>query len=443
MASFAEKMLNKVYDILVFFGMSLNIFYRFIKNHKDLLIKKYTYERLGRINVKLIADKNVYWIHAVSVGEVGAAKIIARDLKQLDDKAYVIVTVFTLTGYEETKKFPDLINESFFCPIDTSYFIKKFINKINPIGLIIIDGDFWAKMILETKKNNIPIFVVNAKLSQKSARNYSNLQHITKKVFSSITKIYAQNKEYAKRFEFVGVSRENITICGNVKNSVTPQVVSDEQLSSFKQRYNLTSNNVISFNSIHPEEIPIISKAIEIIKEIKPSLDIIITPRHPIKYTSPKSLNDNFLEKNISFFSDSENDVIRHNGIVWINKMGILPFVYSCSKIALIGGTFSQKIGGHNIIEPCFYNVPSMYGPYTHTQKALKSIAKKFNVGHEVQSAKDIATFVDMILANPKEYDNIQERIAIMKIEVSSISINITKNILKTIYLNRKDKQGL
>lgn len=439
MVSFSEKILNKIYDILIFVCMSLNIFYRFFKSHKNSLIKRYAYERLGKIKIKQISGKNVYWIHAVSVGEVGAAKIIARDLKQLDNQAYVIVTVFTLTGYEETKKYPELLDESFFCPIDTTYFIRRFIRKLNPIGLIIIDGDFWAKMILETKKKNIPIFVVNAKLSQKSARKYSSLQKITKKIFYSLTKVYAQNKEYAKRFEFVGVAQKNIFTCGNIKNSVTPKYISEEELFSFKQEYGLFSEEIVSFNSIHPEEIPIVSKAIEILKENKPKLDVIITPRHPVKFDSPKSLNNTFLEKSASFVSDAENKIVKNNGIVWINKMGIMPFVYSCSKIAFIGGTFSQKVGGHNIIEPCFYDTPSIYGPYTHTQKSLRSIAQKFNIGYQAQNAEDLATIVEMLLENPEKYKSILTNITIMRREVSSISINITKDIIDTIHFNRKE----
>lgn len=167
MSSIIEKIINKSYDVLIFIGMSINMVYRFFKSRNNSLIKQYVNERLGKVVFKPIQGKKVYWIHAVSVGEVGAAKIVARDLKLIEENAYVVLTVFTLTGYEEAKKYPDLMDATFFCPIDTTDFIKWFLSRIKPLGLIIIDGDFWPKMILETKRRGIPIFVANAILYER------------------------------------------------------------------------------------------------------------------------------------------------------------------------------------------------------------------------------------------------------------------------------------
>ncbi len=423
--------LNKVYDCIIYGAMSVHVMSRFLKSDKNDLMKKYVQQRLGNIKIPVQKNKNIYWIHSVSVGEIGAAALVGADIKKRDKSAHIIATVFTTTGYTEAKRHKDSIDEIYFCPIDTSALMNKFINKIKPKALIIIDGDFWMNMILSAAKKQIPVFVVNAKLSKVSSRRYYKLRNLTKPMFDSFTKVYAQTKLYAERFKLQGVEKSKIQLSGNVKVSINPKQINDTDLNIFKKEIGLDkAKTIVSFNSIHPLEIETISKTIQLLKKEFADIAILITPRHPVKYNNSKDLKDEFLINNTSFVSSNETE-LKNNKIVWLNKMGIMPYVYKSSKLAFIGGTFDKKIGGHNIIESCFYDVPSLFGPFTQTQAALVEITKQFKTGILAKSDKDLFKKISNLLKDKKLYNEYLNDISKMKDTVSKTCSNIVDDILK------------
>ena len=424
-----NRILSIIYDFFIFLAMSVNLIIRRIQKKSDPFIQKFTTERFANINFIPPAGKTVYWIHSVSVGEVGAAKIVADEIKKAEKSAFVVSTVFTLTGYAEATKKDSPLDKVFFCPMDTSALTKRFLNIVTPKALIIIDGDFWIKMITETANKGIPVFVVNAKVSKKSARFYAFLKKMKIDMFTGITKIYTQNKEYAKRFKLIGIPPEKIQVAGNVKISLTPKEISAEELSDFKKEMGLPPFPIVSFNSIHPEEIPIISKTIQLLRKEFPTLGIIIAPRHPVKYINLNATNDTYLIENASFYSENSLSN-QHKNIVWINKMGIMPFIYTLSKVAFIGGTFTAKVGGHNIIEPCFYDTPSCFGPFTHTQKALKKIAYNFNISRQVSDEKELFEFMRLILKNTEEYKEKVCNTQKMKTAIAHTCSDIVQDLL-------------
>ena len=157
-----------LYNCFVLILLPAMAFRIVFKSLKDNDYKKHFYHRLG-IYKDIKSLHRPIWFHAVSLGEVISSKSIVNDLLKNNE---VIMTVSTPTGLREAKKIYGDNLTVVYTPWDLIIFVKKFINKFNPVALIIFETEIWPSMIYQSSKNNIPIILSNARLSQTSYRSY-------------------------------------------------------------------------------------------------------------------------------------------------------------------------------------------------------------------------------------------------------------------------------
>jgi len=356
--------------LIVFTPKAFYDFIVFKKKKKDLLkrlgFKKYVFD--------FHKKKPLIWIHAVSLGETKAAIPILNELKKEYSNSYIIISNTTQTGHDEAKKSLFLANEFIFFPFDFPFIVKKIFSQIKPNIIIFIETDLWLNFIKEAKKNNAKIVVVSAKISEKSQKRFCKFSFFSKKLFSYVDLILAQNEIYKNRFASF-VSEEKLKICGNLKFVNSIKKYSQQDLNEYLNKLNPKNFNIITVASTHnPEEELIINE----IKNI-PNIKILLAPRHPerfnLVYKQIKKIT------NCSFLSNLESNA----KVILIDKMGILNILYKISALAIVGGSYIKRVGGHNILEPVFVNIPVFFGPFMHSQLELKEMVLKANCGKEVQ----------------------------------------------------------
>lgn len=294
----------------------------------------------------------VIWIHAVSVGEVKAVESLFYELRQKFSGYYFLVTTTTYTGQTEAKKTLQQADAFSYLPLDFSWVVRRWVKKINPKMFVLVETDFWFHLLKELKKNSTKIVLVNGKISDRAFKRYRFLLPWAKKLFSHFDLLCVQNKEYADCFFSLVPEPFRICITGNLKFDA-PKKEAKEKL--------LLPERVVTISCTHAGEEEAIVNALQ-------ELDIylIIAPRHPERFEGVAKIFKN--KKKI---------------LVW-DKMGELPTCYAHSSLVILGGSFVDGIGGHNLLEPCLYGVPVFFGSYAFKQKELADKMQEFGAGKQM-----------------------------------------------------------
>ncbi|MCB1119224.1 MAG: 3-deoxy-D-manno-octulosonic acid transferase [Chlamydiia bacterium] len=331
------------------------------------------------------------WFHAVSVGETKAIIPLAKQLKATIPNAFIIVSTITETAQRETH----FADASCYLPFDLPWIITPFVRAISPRLVILSETDFWFQFLHSAKKMGAKLLLVNGKLSARSQRNFSRFSPFTNQLFALFDALYVQSVLYRDRFISLGIPSEKIMVTGNLKLDAP----SEPPSTAFKEALALNSEDKILVigSTHHPEEELILNELKNVWAE-HPTLKVILVPRHPDRVPAVVSLLQN---KNIPFqlFTDHQPFVTH---VLLVDQMGHLKKCYQIATVAFVAGSYTARIGGHNIIEPMPYGTPVLFGPHMHTQPDFLALTKHYDAGLQVP-LDQLAPTLNRLLTDPKE----------------------------------------
>lgn len=376
-------MFSFLYDVAlhIFFIIKLPAIFFNKRRYKNVFSK-----RLGASFSRIKKDKRpLVWVHAVSLGEVKAATPLIKKIKNLDTQ--VILSTITKAGFEEGVK--SSADHVVYLPLDFSYIISPIVRKLSPDLLILTETDFWYNFQRTAKQCGAKIVVINGKLSQKSFKRYRHFSFLAKKMFDGIDHFYVQGETYSYRFQQIGINTDKITITGNLKLDAVTGV-------RHKFPDQLTNKKFITLGSTHHPEEKIWLKAIKKVWEKMPDLKIIIAPRHINRTDDVAKL----LEREcITCCRWSRLDDFKDEAVLLVDVMGVLPLCYQLSDVAFVGGSFTRKVGGHNILEPALFGKPVLFGPYMHSQPDFLDLVHCYRAGIQI-TPSDIEPTLHQLLSN-------------------------------------------
>ncbi len=331
------------------------------------------------------------WIHAVSVGEIRAAEPLIRQLRQSDPGVSILVTTTTMTGFEEAGRSlqADLLR---FLPLDFSWVMRRWIRSFAPSLLIFIEGDVWPNLVRQAKCAGVKTALASGKISEKSARRLRRFPFLAKRLYRPLDALCVQNEEYRSRF--AALVERPIAITGNLKLDVEIKPLDP---SGVRDRFNLPTDLVVTLSCTHaPEEKELLYEMLTLWKRL-PKVVLFLAPRHPERFEAAAAILD---ELGISFCRWKEKR--EGERVILVDAMGQLPYCYVLSRIAVVAGSFSSKIGGHNVLEPLFYGCPVLFGPHMEKQKEFARIAIESKSGWQVrQDELSQALFEKISLERP------------------------------------------
>ncbi len=307
-----------------------------------------------RIGILKYGFEKCIWIHAASVGEVNAVKPLINQLLQKYPQKDFIMTTMTSTGLEAAKKISPKLAVSLF-PIDASFIQRRFFNTINPELIILVETEIWPNMLHIAGKRNIPVIMVNARISDRSFPKYRNLRLLWKPVWRVIKAVNAQSEKDARRF--MGFKFNNVVNAHNLKFCIDLPEFDNNTLR--KELGYSEDDFIIVWGSSRPGEEKLFKEVFISLKEKINNLKVIIVPRH--LHRIPQ-VCDFFKEFDYKLFSKLEES----GDILFVDEMGILNMIYALSDIAIVGGSF-YNFGGHNPLEPAFYGTSTIIGKYHHS----------------------------------------------------------------------------
>lgn len=318
------------------------------------------------------------WIHAVSLGETKVAGALIRELKAHPSSPLILLTSHTETGFQEGERVKG-VDYHHYLPFDFSYFIRPFVRKHRPDLLILIEADFWFNMLDEVKGLGGRIALVNGKLSEKSFKRFKMISPFSKRLFGLIDLFALQTEGYRDRFIELGVDPKKIVVTGNLKLDGMREMKSRQEL---RDLYGFSvSDLILTLGSTHDPEEDLFLDRLEELWPLFPGLHLILAPRHPERF---ETILRKVQERGLSYRRLSEGPPFTDSKILLVDAMGQLLTFYALSDLAFVGGSFTPKVGGHNIIEPSFFGLPVLFGPHMHSQPGFSKLVLEAGAGLEI-----------------------------------------------------------
>lgn len=331
-------------------------------------------------------NKRVIWIHAVSFGEARAVEPLIKKIKASHPDSWVLLTVVTETGFAEGKK--GSADSVYYLPFD--FVIRPIVRRLKPSLVILCETDYWYNFLDEAKKNGAEIVVVNGKISEASQKRFQLVPGFCRNIFSLVDLLIVQNSLYKNRFLELGIPEEKLKVGGNIKLDSDPEALSPEALSAFKDTLGIKDEPVLVVGSTHDPEEKLFLDAFQ--KANIPNLKMILVPRHPERFDAVAKLIE---ERHIPYSRFSKS-ISPDSKIILIDAMGQLKKCYQIATVAAVCGSWTPKVGGHNILEPSFYGKPVLFGPHMFTQPDFLVLMKDYGAGFQISNAELLPTLVEL-----------------------------------------------
>ncbi len=392
------------------FFYNLSLFFLFVLSAPRFFFQKFFKGKYSRyfftrlvpeFPFEEVKNKYVIWVHAVSVGETKAIAALVRDLKKKIQNPYIIISSVTETGHAEAKRTLGCANTHIFLPFDFSPVIRPFVKKIRPDLVLISETDLWYNFLSCSKEEGAKIVLVNGKISGKSTKRLKRFPFFASKIFSLFDLLCIQSENYLFRFQSTGISTEKMFVTGNLKLDDDYPEIKPEEIDAWKKELGISPDDavIVIGSTHHPEEEKIINK-LQVLWKKNPALKMIVVPRHPERFDSVAKLLED-LKIPFTRFSALKNKQGNEN-VILIDAMGLLRKCYRFADIAIVGGSFCEKVGGHNILEPCWYGVPTLFGPHMYNQPEMVDMVKRYNAGIQV-SLDDLPRVIERLIKNKGE----------------------------------------
>lgn len=324
-----------------------------------VFVKKRRQGLAHRFGFSPVAERKTIWCHAVSVGEVRAVNPMLS-LLQEDERARdrIVLSTVTVTGQETARRECGFASRIFYFPLDLPFVIDRALHRLNPEVFITAETEIWPNFFHACFKRNIPVVVVNGRISDHSLSRYLRLRWFFKPVLQGVHLFLMQSEEDARRILEMGARPETVTVTGNMKYDRLPEPVSlpDSVKKWVGDRF------LLAAGSTHAGEEETFLDVIEALN----SLDILLAlvPRHPERFGEVAEL---LVNRGLPFtkYSDLLMGRSMEGDILLVDAMGVLDGFYALAEAAFVGGSL-VPVGGHNLLEPAMHGIPVLSGSFIH-----------------------------------------------------------------------------
>ena len=353
------------------------------RSFKQPEYRQYWAERVGFYNT--IAQKPIIWLHCVSVGETRAAEPLIKALQTQYPGYQILLTHGTPTGRDASEALFGNSVQRVYLPYDLSFAVNKFLDHFKPSIGLILETELWFNLIAACKLNNIPLLLLNARLSEKSAKGYAKLGKLAHEGLKNLSAIAAQTADDAGRLQALGA--QNISVAGNLKFDVKPPADSQKKGWQLRQLLGADRTVFLAASTREGEEVLIL----DAVKD----LDVltIIVPRHPQRFYEVEALIKN---AGLSFLrrSQLQEPLNKSVKIILGDSMGELFTYYAACDFTFIGGSL-LPFGGQNLIEAASMAKPILIGSHTFNFAEASKVALKSKAALQVD---DVASLKEKII---------------------------------------------
>ena len=360
----------------------------------DALYQQECLERFGPFQPP--KNLNTIWFHVVSVGETNAAQPLIEHYLKLGHS--VLVTNTTKTGQARAKslfyeKYSTLF-QAVYLPVDQKPLLKQFFELYQPKILALVETEIWPNLIAQAKQKQIPCILLNARLSEKSAKGYDKVRRLTQPMLQQLTWLLAQDIATQQRYVDLGLDQSKSQVVGNIKFDISAPTSFIEQAEQLKQEWQLEKRQIITLASTHAPEEEQLLKQLQPHLNSNPDLLCMVVPRHPERfdevYKICQSLNLNTQRRSL------KQPIQIDTQVFLADSMGEMWLWYALSQACFVGGSLNEPGGGHNILEPMVLNIPTVIGPRYFN---FQSIVDEFVAAQGILIGENAAQVAQQLLS--------------------------------------------
>ena len=348
-------------------------------------------ERFGFYRVS--SSKPVIWLHTVSVGETRAAASLVQRLRETYPDHQILLTHTTPTGRAaSTQLYGDAVLRAYL-PYDYPFAVERFLAHFRPSLGVLLETEIWFNLIHSCCEQGIPLLLLNARLSEKSAARYARYPRLVKAGLGELHAISAQTPADAERLAQLGA--DDVSVMGNLKFDIEPPAAMLELGRQLRTQFGAARKIFLAASTREGEEELLLDalRAVSI-----PGLLLVIVPCHPQRFDEVAAM---LAQRGISFRRRSENgSVVPEVQAVLGDSMGEMFAYYAACDVAFIGGSL-LPLGGQNLIEASAVGKPVLIGPHMFNFAEASKVAVACEAAVRVQDAGELAQVLQELFANP------------------------------------------
>jgi 3-deoxy-D-manno-octulosonic-acid transferase len=351
-------------------------------------------QRFARYGAEILAVLGrgpVLWLHAVSVGEVGVCLQLLRALEQNLPAFQFVVSTTTSTGMGELRRrLPSHIQPIYY-PADFSGVVRRALNTLRPKAIILVEAELWPNLLWQAQDRDIPLFLVNARLSERSFKGYGRFSVLFRPIFSRFRAVGCQQPGDAQRLIALGFSAAAVRTVGNMKfDAAQPEDLPGLDVPGLLRQIGVNTNaKLLVAGSTHPGEEAILAEMLPRLRRRFPNLFLILVPRH---FERAKEAGQELATRGLAFVYRTEitgekSFAPGQLDCLLVNSTGELKFFYEQAALVFVGKSLTVE-GGQNPIEPAALGKAMVFGP---NMQNFKAVAAAFLAEHAAIQVPDAA----------------------------------------------------
>jgi 3-deoxy-D-manno-octulosonic-acid transferase len=345
----------------------------------------------------------VAWFHAVSVGEVVQLQKVVDDFqRQSANHNLVVVSTSTDTGFDlAQQRFPNC--QVVWFPLDFSWAVRRAILSIRPKILVLMELELWPSLLLECRNRQIPVAIINARLSERSFNRYLKVRRLLEPMFKAVSLASAQSHACAQRLQMLGVPATKIHVTGSVKFDGIECRTDNPKTQLLRKLFQLDpAAPVLMAGSTQPPEEHILLDAFRKLRQQHPTLQLILVPRHRERFDEVAALVSATGLPLLRRSTAAETAPVTHDCVRLLDTIGELSACWGLADIAFVGGSFGNR-GGQNMIEPAAWGAAVTFGPNTWNFRDVVQIFRDSQTCSQVNSPDELLPLFQQWLNHPDE----------------------------------------
>ena len=324
--------------------------------------RRQCWERWGFVP-RLAPAAQRFWVHAISVGEVEAARTFIPALAEAFPDADIVLSTTTRTGRERAERlFPG--RRIFHFPLDLAPCVLLALHRIRPTAIIQVESEWWPNFFLLARRRGLPVFVVNLRMTERSHRRYLRIRGLMRAVVSTCAAVATQAPVYTERLVGLGADPERVRVTGQMKHDAVEFADAVPGAEDLRRESSLEPGApVLVAGSTAPGEEAILLEAFRAVRERRPAARLVIVPRRPENFDAAAAV---ILIAGFSVLRRSTGETTGPTPpapVILGDTMGDLMKWYALADVVIVGRSFAP-LGGSNPMEPGSLAKPLLWGPY-------------------------------------------------------------------------------
>jgi len=389
------RLLRIVYTMLMYAATPVilwRLMFRGIRSHAYF---RRWMERFGFFPDPRLAP--AIWIHAVSVGEFNAAiPLIERFLGDHPQRPVVITTI-TPTGSERVNKVYGARVFHVYLPYDLPGPIKRFLNRIRPQLVVVMETEIWPNLYLTLNARGIPVVIANGRLSERSVRGYGPALPLIRAALRACSWVAAQSQTDADRFLRLGADPSRLSVEGNIKFDLHVPAGLAEQGIAMRAQWGRSRPTWLAASTHEAEEAQVLEAHARALGRFPDAL-LLVAPRHPERFKAVYQLCKSYGFRTLQRSEDQLPD--RTAQVFVIDTLGELLKFIASSDVAFVAGSL-EPIGGHNVLEPAALGKPVIVGPHTFNFAEITELLIQEHAALRIRSGIELGGELIKLFANP------------------------------------------